>query len=170
MSESAASSSWQPRAIQLDDHARLLELNNRHARELSWQSADAFATLLGRAWHARTCGDAAALLIAFDQDADYSNPNFAWCCARYRRFVYVDRIVVDAFARGQGAAERLYRELFERAATHGHHRILCEINAEPPNPASRAFHLKQGFVRIGEQALANGKTVEYFQHALSAIV
>jgi hypothetical protein len=38
--------------------------------------------------------------LAFDQHARYDSPNFLWFGARYPRFVYVDRIVVAASARG----------------------------------------------------------------------
>jgi len=151
-----------PRAITGDDLPALLALNNAHARELSWQEPAAFARLLRQAFFARTCADAQALLIALDQDADYDNPNFAWLSARYRRFVYIDRVVVDARARGKGLARQLYAALAAHARLHGHDCLVCEINADPPNPASVAFHQQLGFRPVGEARLDNGKTVTYF--------
>lgn len=159
-----------PRAIVPADHATLLALNNAHAQELSWQSPQAFAQLLRRACHARTIGDhdgaGEALLIALDQDADYDNPNFAWFRQRHRRFVYIDRVVVAAHARGRGHALRLYRELIDRMAHGGHARLVCEINLDPPNPASVAFHQRLGFQQTGQARLASGKSVGYFERAL----
>ncbi len=114
---------------------------------------------------AARAGDADALLLAFDRDAAYDNPNFNWFKARYPRFVYVDRIVVAASARGRGLARALYLDLFARSA--GHERVVCEINAEPPNPASDAFHAALGFAAVGSARLpGTGKTVRYFSRPL----
>jgi predicted GNAT superfamily acetyltransferase len=44
-----------------------------------------------------------AFIIALDQNAEYANPNFSWFRARYGRFVYVDRVVTAAAARGWGS-------------------------------------------------------------------
>ena len=72
----------------------LLKLNNDHAEELSWLEPEQFRHLVAQAFTAKRIGDAEALLLAFDQDADYKSPNFLWFRSRYPRFVYVDRIVV----------------------------------------------------------------------------
>ena len=88
---------------------------------------------------------AAALPIAFAQDAEYRTINFKLFQVRRRRFVHVDRVVVSERCRGRGLATRLYRDLFERARATGHDRIVCELNLDPPNPGSDAFHEKMGF-------------------------
>lgn len=155
-----------PRAILAHEHGALLALNNQHATELSWQSAQDFDALLARAWHARTAGAIGtgdALLIAFDQDAGYANPNFAWFAARHRRFVYIDRVVVAAHARGHGHADALYADLIARARAAGHVRLVCEVNDDPPNPASQAFHRSRGFAPVGNVRLDNGKQVDYLE-------
>jgi predicted GNAT superfamily acetyltransferase len=93
----------------------LLALNNAHAQELSWLEPERLEHMVGQAFLARRIGNLDAYLLAFDQDADYDSPNFLWFRTRYPRFVYVDRIVVVASARGRGCARRLYRDLFEHA-------------------------------------------------------
>ena len=149
------------------DLPRLLALNNAHATELSWLAPERLAQLVDRAFLARTIGDAEAFLLAFDQDADYDSPNFLWFRARFDRFVYVDRIVVAAEARGRGHARRLYQTLFERARAAGHERVVCEVNSNPPNPASDAFHADLGFVVVGTGEIHGGeKTVTYLERAL----
>lgn len=105
-------------------------------------------------------------LIVFDQTARYGSPNFKWFADRFARFAYVDRIVVDSRARGQGLARELYAAAFEAARQSGHDRIVCEVNFDPPNPASDAFHAKLGFAEIGRATLANGKTVRYLERRL----
>ncbi len=146
---------------------RLLALNNEHATELSWLSRQRLAHLIERAFLFRALGDVDAFLLAFDQDADYDSPNFLWFRAHHRRFVYVDRIVVAARVRGHGLARRLYDELFTAARQAGHQRIVCEVNSDPPNPASDAFHAALGFTEIGKARLAdNAKTVRYLVRLL----
>ncbi len=148
----------------------LLSLNNAFAAELSFLTPEQAALLVARSFMAARVGQADALLLAFDQDATYNNPNFAWFKARFPRFVYVDRVVVAPAARGRGLARMLYLALFARAA--GHDRVVCEINLDPPNPASDAFHAALGFEGVGSAVLPGsgkpgiGKTVRYFSRVL----
>ena len=84
----------------------LLSLNNAFAAELSFLTPEQAALLVARSFMAARVGQADALLLAFDQDATYNNPNFAWFKARFPRFVYVDRVVVAPAARGRAPARR----------------------------------------------------------------
>lgn len=151
----------------IDPSPALVALNNAHAAELSFLSAGRFTALIGDAFLACRTGEADALLLCFDQDAAYDSPNFLWFRERFDRFVYVDRIVVSPEARGRGLARTLYEHLFERARAAGQQRIVCEVNADPPNPASDAFHASLGFGEIGSATLFNGKTVRYFSRELT---
>jgi predicted GNAT superfamily acetyltransferase len=108
-----------------------------------------------------------AFLIALEQGADYWSPNFHWFREARERFVYIDRIIVADSARGQGIARLLYEDLFEKAKAAGHHRIVCEVNLEPPNPASEAFHRALGFASVGQASIHNGaKIVCYLEKEL----
>lgn len=151
----------------LDNSAELLNallaLNNDHAVELSWADAERFRHLVGASFLSERVGLADALLIAFDQDGAYDSPNFLWFRERYPSFVYVDRVVTAASARRRGLARKLYEGLIERALATGHERIVCEVNSDPPNPASEAFHKSFGFAPVGSASLANGKTVAYLE-------
>jgi predicted GNAT superfamily acetyltransferase len=151
--------------------AALLALNNEHAQELSWLDPARLTHLVDEAFLARRIGrfegHVDAFLLAFDQGADYDSPNFLWFRERYPRFVYVDRIVVAAAARGRGLARLLYDELFAEAARAGHSAVACEIDSAPPNPASDAFHAAMGFVEVGSASIHNGsKTVRYLLRQL----
>lgn len=144
-----------------------LELNNRHAVELSHQTPEQFRAFIGLACFARWSADRSGFLIALDERAPYANPNFAWFKQRYPAFVYIDRVVVKAAQRGRGVARDLYEDLFAEARRSGRPHIVCEVNADPPNPASDAFHARLGFAEIGTARLADrGKTVRYFCKAL----
>ncbi len=123
--------------------------------------------MLHTAFLAATIGEAEALLIAFDQDADYDSVNFLWFRGRYARFVYVDRIITAAASRGRGHARRLYQALFVRAEAAGHRQVVCEVNDVPPNPASDRFHAALGFQTVGGATLERGaKQVRYLRRGL----
>lgn len=149
------------------DLPSLLALNNEHAVELSELNLAELRHLLDAAFHARVSVDASALLIAFDQAADYSSPNFVWFRSRYPTFVYVDRVVVSAAARGRGVARALYADLMSAARDAGHSVVCAEVNVDPPNPASDAFHAAFGFAEVGRAELpGTGKTVRYLARDL----
>lgn len=145
----------------------VLRLNQVHVTELSDLDAAALDRLVCEAFFTSVVNGGDAFLIAFDQEADYDSPNFRWFQARYGRFVYVDRIVVAAPARGRGLAKRLYESLFESACAKGQSIIACEVNHAPSNPASDAFHRAQGFEEVGRADLASGKTVRYLVKRLN---
>ncbi|MHA6684723.1 GNAT family N-acetyltransferase [Mesorhizobium sp. A556] len=149
------------------DAAAVLALNNEHAAELSWLEPEQLTHLLGQSFYARRIGQVEAFIMTFDQDADYSSPNFQWFRDRYPRFVYVDRVVVAKSARGRGHARRLYDALFAHAKQNGHELVTCEVNADPPNPASDAFHAALGFAEVGAAVIHGGaKSVRYFARTL----
>ena len=146
----------------------LLALNRAHEVELSPLTAIRLARLVKTAFAAWRIGEADALLIAFDQAADYDSPNFLWFRDHYQTFVYVDRVVVATSARGHGHARRLYEGLFAAAEQAGHSRIVCEVNSDPPNPQSDAFHAKLGFAEVGAAHLPDrGKQVRYLVRQLA---
>jgi uncharacterized protein len=150
-----------------DIQPAVLALNNEHAEELSLLETEQLSKLVADAFYARRIGDLEAFLLAFDQDADYDSPNFLWFKARYPRFVYVDRIAVSPAARGRGHARSLYMDLFASALSRGHEVVVCEVNADPPNPASDAFHAALGFSEVGQASIHGGKkTVRYFARSL----
>jgi uncharacterized protein len=139
-----------------------LDLNNRHKIELSELDAAELARLVSIAFYARGTRNPMSMLLAYDQSADYASPNFLWFKARFDRFVYIDRVVVAADGRGLGLASRLYADLVEASLSAGHIRIVAEVNSDPPNPVSDAFHAVRGFTEVGRAHLDDrGKTVRY---------
>jgi len=145
----------------------LLALNNAHATELSPLTLAEFNQLIRASFSATAFEEGAAFLIAFDETAAYDSPNFLWFRERYDRFVYVDRVVTSPLARGKGYAKALYADLFQRATLAGHSRIVCEVNFDPPNPASDAFHAALDFAEVGRASIHNGqKTVRYLLRSI----
>jgi uncharacterized protein len=150
------------------DAAAVLLLNNTNAKETSVLDGAGLEMLLDMAFYARGIDrGATALLIALENNAAYANPNFMWFKASRESFVYIDRIVVSISARGQGIARVLYEDLIVAAKRAGHDRVVCEVNIEPPNPPSEAFHVAMGFEAVGQATIHNGtKTVRYFEKML----
>jgi predicted GNAT superfamily acetyltransferase len=102
---------------------------------------------------ARRSGNLAGFLLALNETADYSSPNFQFFKRNFDEFVYVDRIVVDPGHRRMGIGADLYRALFASAL---HSRVTCEVNVRPPNPGSLAFHRDLGFEVVDEQDTEGG--------------
>jgi uncharacterized protein len=88
---------------------------------------------------------------------DYDSPNYRWFAQQYRRFLYVDRVVVSRAQQGHGLGAFLYDDIIAFAAASGAGWLTCEFDLEPPNPASARFHARYGFREVGTQWLAGGK-------------
>jgi uncharacterized protein len=154
--------------LSLLETTALLLLNNASAKETSALDEAGLKALLDMAFYARGIDrGATAFLIALEHNAAYLNPNFMWFQASRESFVYIDRVIVSISARGQGMARVLYEDLMAAAKRRGHDRVVCEINIEPPNPISEAFHIAMGFNAVGQATIHNGaKTVRYFEKML----
>jgi predicted GNAT superfamily acetyltransferase len=141
------------------DFDRIVELNAAVVLETSAMDRERLRHLHALAFHHRVAlvdGRIVAFVLAMRDGAAYANDNFGWFAERYPRFVYVDRVVVDAAAKGLGIGRKLYEDLFERARVQGIGLVGCEFNIEPPNPASKAFHDRFGFAEVGSQHVAGG--------------
>lgn len=144
----------------------VLALNDSLNVELSPLTRQNLKAIIDAAFYTRLVAPQMGLLIAFDQDADYGSPNFLWFRERFSRFVYIDRIAVAEAKRGKGIARTLYDDLFATARKACHDRIVCEVNVNPPNPISDAFHVGFGFSEIGRAELTGGKVVRYLTKVL----
>jgi uncharacterized protein len=139
----------------------LVALNNEHATETSSLNRSQFSRIMEQSCYARGIAPAKGFVLALNEQAEYDSPNFVWWRNRYTAFVYIDRILVSSYSRRQGLARLLYQDLFTWAASEGYSIIGCEVNEEPPNPTSDAFHGAMGFVQIGSGEPLPGKRVRY---------
>src|SRR5262245_44215901 len=119
---------------------QLLKLNNDHARETSHLTADRFVGMIQSARIATVIEPALAFMLAFGQDDEYDGGHFRWFRQRLERFLYIDRVIVAATHRRHGLGGLLYEDLIMRAGRSGYPAIACEVNFQPPNPISDAFH------------------------------
>jgi predicted GNAT superfamily acetyltransferase len=98
-------------------------------------------------------------IIAYLDTNVYDGEEFNWFKQHYARFLYVDQIAVARSARRAGIGAQIYQLLEQRAGEQGLTSLTCEVNLEPPNPASLAFHSRQRFVEVGTLATSDGRTV-----------
>ena len=143
----------------------ILDLNNANARETSPLDPERLARMIAAARVATVVGPAIAFLLAFDQSADYDGVDFTWFRDRFESFLYVDRVIVADAHRRSGLGRLLYEDLFRRAERLGHRRITCEVNVQPPNPVSDAFHARLGFTEVGT-ATRSDRSVRYLHRCL----
>lgn len=102
-------------------------------------------------------GVAAGFVITFGPGTSYDSLNYQWFSDLYGGdFHYLDRIVLDDRFRRHGLGTAVYDQLEREAASVG--RLALEVNVEPPNPASLAFHAGRGYVEVGRLGQP-GKTV-----------
>jgi predicted GNAT superfamily acetyltransferase len=94
-------------------------------------------------------------LMVFNEGSEYDSVNYQWFNKKFKSFAYVDRIVIGAAFRGQGAGQQFYQRLKQQASGEGRRWITAEINIQPPNETSLVFHQKQSFVEIGTQSVGS---------------
>lgn len=137
------------------DLAPALALNNAAVPHVNELDADRLAELVGLsslAVAARVEDALVGFAIVMAPGVPYDSPNYRWFNERHDDVRYLDRIVVDPRVRRAGVGRRLYDAVFDHARAGGSARVGCEVNLEPPNPGSRAFHRELGFVEVGRQA------------------
>lgn len=98
----------------------------------------------------------AGFVIAMLPTTPYESENFLWFKKNYSSFVYVDRIAIDKNYVGKGLGKKLYEDV-ERSMKMTSKLLTCEVNIEPPNPTSLAFHKKLGFQVLGHLDTKGGK-------------
>lgn len=156
------------RPITPADHPRVLTWNHEHVELLSEMDEDRLVTLLGWTDLGSVVVDGGrdvGFVLTFPSGTAYDSENYRWFGARYPAFYYLDRIVVDPAVRRTGVGSRLYDEIEERARALAP--VMClEVNLDPPNEPSLAFHRRRGFVEVGQDT-ATGHLVSLMAKELS---
>ena len=147
------------------DFDRILLLNSREQDKTSPLSLERLQQLHQWSAHHTVAVDGGVVqgfLLVMDHSSDYDGDHFRWFTARYSRFLYVDRIVIDASHARRGFAAALYRDLIRAAREAPVPMLCCEINTVPANHASLGFHARLGFEQLAEsEPSPTGKRVSY---------
>ncbi|WP_320669678.1 GNAT family N-acetyltransferase [Patulibacter defluvii] len=146
------------------DHPTVLALNADSVAVLSPLDGDRLAWIAGLASAPLVVVDGpaddapvVAFALALPDGSAYDSDHYRWFAQRYDRFLYLDRIAVAADARRRGVGTLLYDEAERIARPRG--RMLCEVDSDPPNPVSLAFHRDRGYVELERRVGASGKGV-----------
>lgn len=86
---------------------------------------------------------------------DFHARNYRWFEEHLDDYLYVERIVVADGNQGRGIGRTFYDHLLD-TTTRGH--LVSEVNTDPRNDASLAFHDRFGFEAIGELTYGDGIT------------
>ena len=95
-------------------------------------------------------GEIGGFCMVLAPGADYDSGNFGWFAERYDSFCYLDRIVVHEDFRRRGLAGRVYDEVEARVGRTAP-LLALDVNSDPPNVGSLAFHAARGFEQVGER-------------------
>ena len=127
------------------DHSefeRLIKISNRH---LALESP-----------HAELVG----YMLAFHCDAPYDGEEFLiFGKLATAPFIYIDQVATAPGTRRAGLATSLYEALEKHAQAESVFMLCCEVNLNPPNPVSLAFHQARGFNHTTVLETQDGRTV-----------
>ena len=163
------------RDLRPDDLTRVLEINQANVPEVGSVDADRLAWIVGMSPIALVAesdlghgSDVAGFCLVLGDDADYDSVNYSWFTERFDGFMYLDRVAVDAAARGRGLGTALYEEVERRMrGFDGVGHLALEVNVDPPNEPSLSFHARLGFVEVGQQDTPYGIRVSMQSRPLS---
>lgn len=147
------------RQLSPGDAAALVALNDSAYPAVPLTSAESMRALLefsDVAVAVERAGHIVGFVVTLGEGAAYESENYQFFSARGVSSRYVDRIVIAESERGSGIGAALYRLVFRVARAEGRAEVTCEVNLDPPNPASLAFHERMGFVSVGTQATKGG--------------
>jgi len=114
---------------------------------------------------AESAGAFVGFCLVMPPGTTYDSPNYRYFCDRYADFVYLDRVAVDDARRGQGVGRALYDEVARRASAEW---FCLEVNVQPPNPESFAFHTRLGFAEVDRLETRPDKIVSLMTRRLHA--
>jgi uncharacterized protein len=139
------------RPITEADVPAVLTLNDRFVEYLSPLDAERLLWLVGvadRADVVEVDEQVAGFVVTVAPGSDYDSDNYRWHASRYGdSFYYLDRIVIAEEMRRRGLARFVYDAMEDLARGFG--RMTLEVNVDPPNAGSLAFHAARGYVEVG---------------------
>ena len=159
------------RSIAPGDLSDILELNQKWVPEVGSLTESALEELNDKCAYTAVIplsdGSVGGFVLVLGPGSAYESLNYRFFSERHgggggereNNFTYLDRIVVAGHAKRTGLGRQLYRGVAEFAGSVGSPVVCCEVNVDPPNPMSTAFHAALGFEPVGRQWTYN-HTVE----------
>lgn len=138
------------------DFPTVLALNEAEVPHVNSIDEATLAALLAwseRALVAEQDGQIAGFALTIGPDAPYGSLNYAWFAEHHPGVQYLDRVVVAPEFRRTGVASALYARIEERRP------VGLEVNIEPRNEISLAFHAARDFAEVGRLEHPDGHVV-----------
>jgi predicted GNAT superfamily acetyltransferase len=139
--------------LDLTDPGLLCEINNAGLPWVNLIDAAKAAWLIAHAARARLAclnGRPAGVIVVLAETTPLESEYLDWFKQRYHNYIYIDRVSVAPWARGQGVARALFADVAAFADQHGL-TIVSELYSDPLNVPSYQLHTAMGFVQVGEQ-------------------
>ncbi len=138
------------------DLDRVLEINTANVPAVGSATVDHLRHLLAEssiALVSEVDGAVAGFCIVFGPGAEYDSVNYQWFMEHHPTSMYLDRVAFDDRFHGGGLGSAMYTEVDRRIRQHHPHAtgLTLEVNIDPPNEPSLAFHRKLGFVEVARQ-------------------
>ena len=153
----------------LADEEFILALNAASMPAVGEMALQAYRDIAAQAYRvliAEAGGEPAGFLILIRPGSSYPSDNYGWFEEQFDHYLYIDRVAISESAKGQGVGRALYDEALKLAAELGEERLTAEVNEEPPNPQSMAFHEKLGFHHLLSRKSRSGKVVAMLERLL----
>lgn len=151
------------------DEDFILALNAASTPAVGEMALQAYRDIAAQAYRvliAEAGGEPAGFLILIRPGSSYPSDNYGWFEEQFDRHLYIDRIAISERAKGQGVGRALYDAALRLAAELGEERLTAEVNEDPPNPQSMAFHEKLGFRHLLSRRSRSGKVVTMLERPL----
>lgn len=147
------------RAMTTADFDRVVEINQANIPAVGPIDRDRLGSLVADAevaLVAETADTVAGFCIVLGPNSAYDSVNYRWFMDRFDDAWYLDRVAFDAAFQGLGLGTALYAEVEAvirrcRDAGAAISRLTLEVNVDPPNEQSLAFHDRRGFTEVGRQ-------------------
>lgn len=155
------------RPIEAQDRTHVLALNERNVELLAPLDEAHLLELeaLADVAHVIDVDEAfAGFVITCAAGSTYDSENFLWFRERFDDFCYLDRVVIHEDFRRRGLGTQIYETL---ESTCDRPLFALEVNLDPPNEPSQAFHHARGFVEVG-QRVSGGHLVSMLLKKLPA--
>ncbi len=136
------------------DLDRVLEINESNVPEVGPADLERLRFIVDESAMALVVesgtGEVVGFCLVLAPGSSYDSINYSWFMDRYETSYYLDRVAFDSSAQGQGLGSALYAEVDRRLQQVGTG-LALEVNIDPPNEPSLAFHRKHGFIEVGRQ-------------------
>src|SRR5882724_6375960 len=163
---------WSIRPLADGDRAALLRLNADNWPAVHTLDEATLGQLLGFGGHhlvaADRSGGVLGYLLSFSSESGYDDTEIGELRRRLvEPFLYICQVAVARAHRQRRIGRAFYQAMTDIARRQGVGILCCDVNTNPPNPDSFAFHRRLGFAEIGSGIASNGMAVAFLAKNLS---